>query len=214
MAAEDGETTAEALAGAAVVERLDAAGLQAELDPLSEVLHAAVQAGASVNFILPFSLNDARIFWLAKALPALRAGGRTLLVARLEGRIAGTVMLDTDTPPNQAHRADVTKLLVHPDFRRRGLARRLMQALEAEAAARGRWLVTLDTRTGDSAEPLYRSLGYAVAGSLPYFCRATETERYDATTYMYKVLAGAPIEQAQAASAGDPSATSADQSAQ
>ncbi|MEQ9811753.1 MAG: GNAT family N-acetyltransferase [Azospirillaceae bacterium] len=192
------------------IERLDASGMLAELDALAGVLHAAVEAGASVNFILPFSLNEARIFWLARVLPALRSGSRVLLVARSAGRIAGTVMLDTDMPPNQAHRGEVTKLLVHPDDRRRGHARRLMLALEAEAVSLGRWLVTLDTRTGDSAAPLYRSLGYRTAGTLPFYCRATETERYDATTYMYKVLPGAPLDVSRAAAEAAPERGSID----
>lgn len=173
------------------IERLDADGLVRELVSLSDVLHACVGAGASVNFVLPFSMNEAAAFWLQKVHPALRSGGRRLLVARLGERIAGTVQLDLDLPPNQAHRAEVSKLLVHPSARRRGVARALMVALEGQARDAGRSLLTLDTRTGDHAEPLYLSLGYTVAGTIPGFCRATESERLDSTTYMYKALAAA-----------------------
>ncbi|MFP3656833.1 GNAT family N-acetyltransferase, partial [Burkholderia sp. SIMBA_052] len=76
-------------------------------------------------------------------------------VARLGDAIAGTVQLDYDTMPNQRHRAEVRKLLVHPAFRRRGVARALMMELESHARRLERSLLTLDTRTGDSAEPLY-----------------------------------------------------------
>ena len=61
----------------------------------------------------------------------------------------------------------MAKLLVHPGQRRQGIARALMQAVEAAARAHGRELLTLDTRSDDHAEPLYLSLGYQVAGRIP-----------------------------------------------
>jgi ribosomal protein S18 acetylase RimI-like enzyme len=121
--------------------------------------------------------------------PAVLAGTRLLLVARQQDRIIGSVQLDNDTPPNQPHRAEVRKLLVHPDFRRQGVAQLLMADLEQRARQLGRPLLTLDTRTGDNAEPLYASLGYTVVGVIPGFCRDTaDATRLDATTIMYKDL--------------------------
>src|SRR5277367_5613321 len=106
---------------------------EAELDMLAEVLHAVVHDGASVSFVLPFSIDDARRFWIEKVLPGVLSGGRRVLVARFEGRIAGTVQLELAGQPNQQHRAEVVKLLVHPDARRRGIARALMSAIEGIA---------------------------------------------------------------------------------
>ena len=83
--------------------------------------------------------------------------------------LVGTVMLDIHMAPNQTHRADVQKLLVHPDIRRRGVARRLMERLESEARAAGRTLLVLDTRAGDAAEALYRGTGWHEAGRVPDF---------------------------------------------
>lgn len=155
---------------------------------LGALLHACVHGGASVNFVLPFSQADSEAFWTAKVFPAVRAGTRLLLVARQEGRIVGTVQLDTATPPNQPHRAEVTKLLVDPNFRRRGIARALMAELERQARRLGRSLITLDTVTGDKAEPLYASLGFATVGSIPGYSRAPIEDRLDSTTIMYKAL--------------------------
>lgn len=171
-----------------MIETLDADGLRSALDDVADVLHACVHAGASVNFVMPFAPEDARAFFARKVMPLLAAGLGTLFIARSDGRIVGTVILNIDTPPNQPHRADVSKLLVHPGTRRKGIARALMHALEAEAAACGRTLLTLDTRTGDTAEPLYRSLGYQVAGVIPGYCRDPFTDTLDSTTLMYKTL--------------------------
>jgi GNAT superfamily N-acetyltransferase len=160
----------------------------AELDGLAEVLHAAVYAGASVSFILPFSKDDARAFWADKILPDVRRRKRRVLIARSSGILAGTVQLNLDVPPNQAHRAEVIKLLVHPAERRRGIARALMTAIEAIARAEGRTLLTLDTRTGDAAEPLYLSLGYVLAGVIPRYARHPAESRLEGTSILYKEL--------------------------
>lgn len=167
----------------------DAVTLECDLEMLADVLHAVVHGGAGVSFIVPFSLSDARAYWRDTVLPRVQAGRRRVLVARLGGRIVGTVQLDLATPPNQAHRAEVAKLLVHPVARRQGIARALMVALEPVAAAAGRSLLTLDTVTGGPAEPLYVALGYTVAGVIPGYARGSLSPHLDATTILYKVLA-------------------------
>jgi len=170
------------------IHSLDAAALQTRLDAFASLLHAAVHAGANINFVLPFSLEEAAGFWQESVLPPLAAKQR-LLFAAMEGEQAiGTVQLDLAMPPNQPHRADVAKLMVHPDHRRRGLGRQLMQALLAEAVARDLKLLVLDTVSGSPAERLYRDLGFQVAGQIPDFCLDPIVERLDPTTIMYKRL--------------------------
>jgi ribosomal protein S18 acetylase RimI-like enzyme len=170
------------------IEDLSPANLAHEIDALAGLLHACVHAGASISFILPFPLDEARAFWRGKVAPGLFAGTRHLLVARGNGRVLGAVQLGFDLPPNQRHRAEVSKLLVHPDARRQGIARRLMVELERVARAEGRSLLTLDTREGDAAEPLYRALGYQTVGVIPRYARAPESERLDGTVIMFKEL--------------------------
>jgi ribosomal protein S18 acetylase RimI-like enzyme len=168
---------------------LSAAETETLLPELAELLHASVHAGASVSFVLPYSPDDALAFWRDKVLPGVAGGGLLLAAAWQDGRLAGAVQLDCDTPPNQPHRAEVRKLLVHPDFRRQGIARALMAKVEALAVAAGRSLITLDTRTGDRAEPLYASLGYVTVGVIPGFSRDShDAHRLDGTTIMYKQL--------------------------
>ena len=152
---------------------------------LGALLHACVHDGASIGFVLPFTASDGEAFWSRKVLPAVCDRGRVLC---RDGRIAGSVQLGYDTPPNQPHRAEVSKLLVHPEFRRLGIARALMAELERRAIQMGRSLLTLDTRTGDKAEPLYASLGYRTAGVIPGYCRDPFDDRLDSTTIMYKAL--------------------------
>ncbi len=165
-----------------------APALDDDVDMLGAILHAVVHTGAGVSFIVPFSLGEARAFWVDKVLPGVRARTRRLLVARSGRRIVGTVQLDLSVPPNQKHRAEVLKLLVHPDARRRGIARALMIALETVARSEGRTLLTLDTWTGSSAELLYQSLGYVTVGVIPRYARGSLTPELEPATFMYKEL--------------------------
>ncbi|MEY8840490.1 N-acetyltransferase family protein, partial [Cribrihabitans sp. XS_ASV171] len=115
-------------------------------------------------------------------------GRRELFVAEAAGAVQGTVQLGVAAMPNQPHRADVMKLLVHPRARRQGLARALMAALEARARALGRVLLVLDTRSSDPSRQLYLDLGYEIAGEIPGYCRNPFADLYEPTTYMYKRL--------------------------
>jgi GNAT superfamily N-acetyltransferase len=168
--------------------RPNPARVDGDLEMLGGLLHECVAAGASVSFILPFSRDDAKAFWRDQVLPAVQAGSRLVLLARSGRQIVGTVQLDLETPPNQPHRAEVKKLLVHPKARRRGIARLLMAALEERAHEAGRNLLTLDTVTGGAAEPLYASLGYVTSGVIPRFALNFDSSQLESTTVMYKEL--------------------------
>jgi GNAT superfamily N-acetyltransferase len=159
---------------------------EARLDELASVLVDAVQSGASVSFMPPFGHGAALEFW-RRQLPALAAGEVVLFVALVEGVVRGTVLLRLTTPPNQPHRAEVAKLMVHRAARGRGLAGQLLQALEHEAVARGRSLLTLDTMTGSVAERLYRRLGWTAAGTIPDYSLFPDGT-LGATTIFFKRL--------------------------
>lgn len=174
---------AKPLAGVAV-ERLDAAGAASAEGRLAEVLRTCVDAGASVSFMPPLGREAAAGFWRRRASDVAQ-GKRVLLAAWVDGVLCGTAMLDLDMPPNQPHRGDVQKLLVHPLARRRGLARLLMARIEAEARAAGRSLLVLDTRAGDAAEALYRGMGWREVGRIPDFS-LNAAGTLDATTVFWK----------------------------
>jgi ribosomal protein S18 acetylase RimI-like enzyme len=170
---------------------LPGAAVDYDVDMLAGILHAVVHMGAGVSFVVPFSLDDARAFWVDKVLPGTRARTRRVVVARFDAAIVGTAQIDLMVPPNQKHRAEVVKLLVHPSARRRGIARALMVELEAIALSEGRTLLTLDTWTGSDAERLYQSLGYTTVGVIPRYARGSLTPALEPATIMYKELAPA-----------------------
>ena len=137
-----------------------------DIAELAEVLVDCVAGGASVSFMPPFEHDDAKAFF-TKIAGEVARGEAVLLVARVDGRIVGTVQLGLALPPNQPHRADVRKLLVHRSARGRGIGAALMTAAEDAARARGRTLLVLDTALGDNAERLYTRAGWNRVGVIP-----------------------------------------------
>jgi GNAT superfamily N-acetyltransferase len=155
-------------------------------DELADVLVDCVAGGASVSFLDSFSQTDARRFF-DKVAGGLACGEIVLLAASLAGKIVGTVQLGLDTPPNQPHRADVKKMLVHRSARGRGIGRALMQAIEDEALKRGRWLLVLDTVPGESGHRLYLRAGWQQSGIVPDYALFPDGRLCD-TAFMWKRL--------------------------
>jgi len=148
------------------VVELSAPEARAHADALAALLTDVVAGGASVGFMADMSHADAQDFW-RETVAGIESGRTILFAAFDDGRLVGTVLLYPCGKPNQPHRADVAKLLVHRGARRGGVATRLMEGLEARALALGRTLLTLDTASGSDAEHFYRRRGYRRAGEIP-----------------------------------------------
>jgi ribosomal protein S18 acetylase RimI-like enzyme len=147
---------------------------------LSELLREVVDEGASIGFLAPLPTEEASSYW-SQVLDE----GVLLWTALIDGRLVGSVQLHLALKANALHRAEVAKLMVHPDYRRRGIGERLMGAAEEACRNVGRSLIVLDTRTGDPSNVLYRKLGYIEAGQIPGYARSS-TGSLDGTVIYYK----------------------------
>lgn len=150
------------------------------VDELSQLLKEVVDLGASIGFLPPLSLVDARQYWEDVLEP-----GVILYVAFKDEQIAGTIQLHLSQKQNGLHRAEIAKLLTHPQYRSNGVARALLKEAENRAKAEGRSLLVLDTREGDPSNHLYRSSGYVEAGKIPFYC-ISENGQLDPTVIYYK----------------------------
>jgi GNAT superfamily N-acetyltransferase len=155
-------------------------------DALADVLLDCVEGGASVSFMWPLPRERALAFWRGVAEGVAR-GDRVLLIAEDAEGIVGTVQLVTGLPENQPHRADVAKMLVHRRARRRGIAQRLMAAVDEAARAERRTVLVLDTVTGGDAERLYERAGWQRVGTVPNYALMPDG-RFCGTTFFHRQL--------------------------
>jgi GNAT superfamily N-acetyltransferase len=179
----------EAAAAELTIRLLGAADVEARCRDLAALLVDAIEGGASVGFVWP--IDDAQVdaFWRGIAAD-VAAGTCDVIVAERGGEIVGSIQLARSWKPNQAHRADVQKLLVARRERRKGIGRCLMDAVEARALETGRWLLTLDTRTGSEADSLYRRLGWIDIGTIPDYASDPDGT-FAACTFFYRRLRAA-----------------------
>lgn len=152
---------------------------------LSQLLIDAVNGGASVGYLRPLSFDTARSYW--EKVFANLADGLCLWVAEENGSLVGTVQFDRCGKENGRHRGEVQKLLVLSARRGNGIAKLLMDAVEAFAVADGRTLLVLDTQTGSVAEGVYTRLGWQKSGEIPDFAADPDGVLRN-TTLFYKRL--------------------------
>ena len=138
------------------------------LDELAALLVDAVESGASVNFMRGLTPDQAAGFWRGQ-MPGMADGSRVLMIAETGGRIMGTAVVTFAHQPNQPHRAEIGKMLVHSSLRRQGLGARLLAAAEGAARAAGRTLLVLDTESGSAGERLYTRSGWTKVGEIPNY---------------------------------------------
>jgi ribosomal protein S18 acetylase RimI-like enzyme len=152
------------------------------LEQLSELLISVVEDGASIGFLSPLKMDDAKEYWQEVIRP-----GVIMWVAIKDETIIGTIQLRLAMKQNASHRAEIAKLMVHPGYRRNGIAQLLMQTIENTARTEGRSLLVLDTRSGDPSNNLYRSLGYIEAGRIPNYAKSSSGS-LDETVFYYKEI--------------------------
>jgi GNAT superfamily N-acetyltransferase len=166
--------------------RLDADGVRQALPALARVLHDCVAAGDSVSFLSGLSLEEAQEYYEA-LVPEVEQGTRVVLAAYEGDELVGSVQFVHAWPPNSRYRAEVTKLVVHPTARGRGIGRGLMERVEQEALADRKTLLVLDTVSGSIADGLYQRLGWTRFGIVPRYAQDPGGTPCDAA-FFYKHL--------------------------
>jgi GNAT superfamily N-acetyltransferase len=162
---------------------LEADEARVRIPELALILFDCVTNGASVSFMNPFSMAEAIGFY-AEIAESVAAGDVVLFAAIENDRAIGTCQLWPLKKPNQPHRAELAKMLVHTAHRNRGTGKLLLDAVDREVMQRGLKLVTLDTAL-NTAERLYERAGYQRVGAIPNFALWPDGSYCD-TVYYYK----------------------------
>jgi GNAT superfamily N-acetyltransferase len=89
------------------------------------------------------------------------------LVTKVDGAVVGTGGLGRSERPLLAHRAELYDIVVHPQYQRQGIARRIVERLRGYAASMGIEILEVGCRGGTDAEEVYPRLGFIEWGRLP-----------------------------------------------
>ncbi|KAK6434897.1 hypothetical protein LTR95_008924 [Oleoguttula sp. CCFEE 5521] len=140
------------------------------------VIHAdcITHDGQLLTFLPPLShekIVHSWLGWSAEVEQCTRVIILQTALSEMTGQevVIGVVSLNMPISETGSHRSEVGRLIVSPHHRRRGIARALMERLEAIARENGRWLVMLDTKAGSTAEQLYPRMGYNRIGTIPSY---------------------------------------------
>ncbi|MDN3617489.1 GNAT family N-acetyltransferase [Vibrio gallaecicus] len=156
------------------------------VEQLNLLLVDCIESGASVGFLTPVDELEVESYWSSVGAE-LELGERKLFIASEGENLIGAVQLSLCSKPNGSHRGEVEKLMVHTAARGKGVSKALMSVMEGVSCEIGLSLLVLDTRLGDVASSLYRTIGYTEAGQIPQFARSS-TGELEGTVYFFKIL--------------------------
>ncbi|MEE8445952.1 MAG: N-acetyltransferase [Alphaproteobacteria bacterium] len=155
---------------------------------LCDAAEAAIEEGGGFGWLTPPPRQVLESYWNG----VLLVPGRSLVVGRLDGVIAGSTQLVRPNRNNEAQAAACTLMthFVAPWARGHGLARMLTQTVETTAVNEGFGLINLDVRdTQEAAIAMYESLGYIRWGTHPHYARLPDGA-WVAGRFYYKILVG------------------------
>ena len=154
---------------------------------LTHLLAEVIHDGGSMGFFADVSAIELHTFWISE-LSKVRSGVNVLVCAMdTEDMCVAAGILTFETKANGRNRADVRKLMTHPQYRHMGIASKILTRLEAIASERGVCLLSLRTKEGSAASVLYSRMGWTFMGSVPNYAGGPDGSLHSVSFY-YKDL--------------------------
>lgn len=179
-----------------------AAGPHDHLTKPLAILHAScIERDNSVlDFLPPLDIPLMTRWWQSR-IDEVGAGTREIIAVveqapspdgdssgSEEAFVAAVVMVAFPVLQTAPMRGSVQKLLVSPERRRQGLARKVMAEMERAALERGKWHLTLAADVGAPSEQVYPRLGYESYGVVPCAEISPEDGRLISCRWFWKDL--------------------------
>jgi GNAT superfamily N-acetyltransferase len=134
---------------------------------IHRIIHAVTALGGAVGWLEPPSQDESDV-WLLPLLDEVARGDAALCVASADGVAAAFGCWRRDPGRIFAHRAQVSKVMAHPDARGLGLGELIVSSLVGHARTSGIETLRLSARGNNHlALELYQRLGFQVWGRLP-----------------------------------------------
>ncbi len=164
------------------IRRLAAAEVLDRKQEFAQLLRDAIESGGTVGFVLPAEDDKLDRYWTGVARE-MESGERELFAAFEDGKVVGSLQLAYEKAESVSHRADLQKLFVLRDYRRRGIARSLLIEALHRMPALGLLMFTITTRFDSATENLVSALRFTRWGVLPHYGVTPEGVLHDASMY-------------------------------
>lgn len=175
-----------------------AGGVEIEADPalddalersLVDLWAAVSNAGGAVGFVPPVTASEVAST-VTPLFTSIRSGPNRLVIARVDGAVAGMATLEFREGEMFTHWAWVKRVQVHPSLQGLGIGARLIAALHDIARAEGLEQLFLTIRAGMGLERLYESLGYRQVATLPRVIRLSADDYRDEHHFVLDLRGG------------------------
>lgn len=145
--------------------------LLAEVGPetaisLGTLWTAVTRAGGAVGFAADAPEEDIRAA-AEQAIEDVGAGREQFFALHADGELVGAVFLRRGPKATVRHRADVVRLMVHPDLQGQGWGKALLDAVVAHATTTGLEQLLLAARGGTTLPEFYVKQGWTQVGLFP-----------------------------------------------
>ncbi|MHA6621373.1 GNAT family N-acetyltransferase [Pseudonocardia sp. DLS-67] len=127
---------------------------------------AVTRAGGAVGFVADAPEEEIRTS-AEQVVEDVRAGREELIALGSGDDLLGAVFLRRGAKATMRHRADVVRLMVHPDLQGRGWGTALLDAAVARATAIGLEQLLLSARGGTTLPEFYVEQGWTQVGLFP-----------------------------------------------
>jgi GNAT superfamily N-acetyltransferase len=164
------------------IRRLAAAEVLERKSEFLELLRDAVESGGTIGFLLPADEDKLDRYWTGVARE-MEAGERELFAAFEDNKVVGSLQLAYEKAESVSHRADLQKLFVLRDYRRRGIARSLLIEALHRMPALGLLMFTITTRHDSPTERLVDALRFTRWGVMPHYGVTPDGVLHDASMY-------------------------------
>ncbi|KAK3324688.1 hypothetical protein B0T19DRAFT_236298 [Cercophora scortea] len=171
------------------------------LIPYIAALHAScISVDHMIGPFLPPLTNEKLLPWWKERILEANQGTRVIVLLLPETApgvkptgpdLRGLAMLKLSETETGSFRGQIDAVLVNQKHRRQGGAKALVDALEYEAARRGRTLLLVDCETDSVAETAFIRFGYVEIGKVPHFSRVLPNGK-KGETFFYKDLLPSP----------------------
>ena len=147
---------------------------QKDRKEILELMQIVIKSQGAIGFPAPLPTEEGERL-MSQLNQDIKKYVKHLLVIRNEKKIiVGQAILTQNCLPNCAHRAEVSRAMIHPSYRGLGLVKKGLQAVIKKCEELKIESIELDVRARTSLSRLWEQIGFQIIGENPDYVRINQ----------------------------------------